>query len=49
MAVRAHALARFGPDNLPEGRPQSDLNAAIVPIYLYHRFQTAATAKLIVG
>ena len=49
MAVRAFALERFGPDNLPEGRPQSDLNAAIVPIYLYHRFQTAATAKLIGG
>ncbi len=49
MAVRAYALERFGPDNLPEGRPQSDLNTAIVPIYLYHRFQTAATAKLIGG
>ena len=49
MAVRAFALEKFGPDNLPEGRPQSDLNAAIVPIYLYHRFQTAAAAKLIGG
>ncbi len=49
MAVRAYALERFGPDNLPQGRLQSDLNAAIVPIYLYHRFQTAATAKLIGG
>ena len=49
MAVRAFALERFGPDNLPEDRPQSDLNAAIVPIYLYHRFQTAAAAKLIGG
>ncbi len=49
MAVRAFALEKFGPDNLPYGRPQSDLNAAIVPIYLYHRFQTAAAAKLIGG
>lgn len=49
MAVRAFALERFGPDNLPDGRPQSDLNAAIVPIYLYHRFQTAAAAKQIGG
>ena len=49
IAVRAYALERFGPDNLPEGQPQSALNAAIVPIYLYHRFQTAATAKLIGG
>ena len=49
MAVRAYALQRFGPSNLPEGRPQSELNAAIVPIYLYHRFQVAAAAKLIGG
>ena len=49
MAVRAFALERFGPNNLPAGRPQSDLNAAIVPIYLYHRFQVAAAAKLIGG
>ena len=49
MAVRAFALEKFGPGNLPPGRPQSDLNAAIVPIYLYHRFQTAAAAKLIGG
>ncbi|GGX64661.1 peptidase [Litorimonas cladophorae] len=49
MAVRAFALEKFGPDNLPAGRPQSDLNAAIVPIYLYHRFQTAAAAKTIGG
>lgn len=49
MAVRAFALERFGPDNLPDGRPQSDLNAAIVPIYLYHRFQTAAAGKKIGG
>jgi hypothetical protein len=49
MAVRAFALEKFGPDNLPEGRPQSDLNAAIVPIYLYHRFQTAAAAKTLGG
>ena len=49
MAVRAFALEKFGPNNLPVGRPQSDLNAAIVPIYLYHRFQTAAAAKLIGG
>jgi hypothetical protein len=49
MAVRAYALERFGPDNLPSGWTQSDLNAAIVPLYLYHRFQTAAAAKSIGG
>ena len=49
MEVRRIALARFGEGNLPAGAPQSDLNAAIVPIYLYHRYQTAAAAKLIGG
>jgi len=49
MAVRAFALGRFGPDNLPSGWNQADLNAAIVPLYLYHRFQTAAAAKSIGG
>jgi len=49
MAVRAYALQRFGPDSLPEGWNQADLNAAIVPLYLYHRFQTAAAAKSIGG
>lgn len=49
MAVRRVALDQFGPDNLPSGRPQSDLNAAIVPIYLYHRYQTAAAAKSLGG
>jgi len=49
MAMRAYALDRFGPDNLPNGWAQSDLNAALVPIYLYHRYQTAAAAKSIGG
>lgn len=53
MEVRQIALERFGPDSLPTnsegGWTQSDLNAAIVPIYLYHRYQTAAAAKSIGG
>lgn len=49
MAVREFALERFGVNSLPEGWNQSDLNAALVPIYLYHRYQTAAAAKSIGG
>ncbi|WP_427452659.1 zinc-dependent metalloprotease [Litorimonas sp. WD9-15] len=49
MAVRRIALDKFGPNNLVGGRPLSDLNAAIVPIYLYHRYQTAAATKPIGG
>ncbi|WP_298916591.1 zinc-dependent metalloprotease [uncultured Algimonas sp.] len=49
MDVRAHALERFGTNSLPGGWNQSDLNAVLVPIYLYHRFQVAAAAKSIGG
>lgn len=47
--VRALALKNFGPDRIADGQPLADLNKVIVPIYLYHRYQTAAAAKLIGG
>ncbi|GGB58215.1 MULTISPECIES: zinc-dependent metalloprotease [Henriciella] len=49
MQVRQIALRDFGLDRLAAGRPTSDLNAVIVPIYLYHRYQVAAAAKYIGG
>ena len=49
MEVRRIALGNFGPGALAEGRPTSDLNAVIVPIYLYHRYQIEAAAKFIGG
>lgn len=49
MEVRALALKTFGLDRIAQGQPVSDLNKVIVPIYLYHRYQTAAAAKLIGG
>ena len=49
MQVRSIALDGFGPDRLRAGQPKSDLNKVIVPIYLYHRYQTAATGKMIGG
>ncbi|MEN1726875.1 MAG: zinc-dependent metalloprotease [Pseudomonadota bacterium] len=49
MAVRAHALERFGPDRLAEGRPMAELQNVIVPIYLYHRYQIDAAAKSLGG
>lgn len=49
MDVRQIALARFGLDALADGRPASELNAVIVPIYLYHRYQIAAAAKSVGG
>lgn len=49
MAVRRIALDGFGPRVLAPGRATSDLNAVIVPIYLYHRYQVDAAAKFIGG
>ena len=49
LRVREIALKNFGVRSLAEGQPLSDLNAVIVPIYLYHRYQTAAAAKIIGG
>lgn len=49
MKVRRLALDTFGPDRIQQGQPIYDLNKVIVPIYLYHRYQTAAAAKYIGG
>ncbi len=49
LAVRRIALNNFGLRNIQSGQPVSDLNKVIVPIYLYHRYQTAAVGKLIGG
>ena len=49
MRVRAAALKRFGENNIREGAPMATLEDVLVPIYLYHRYQVEATAKLIGG
>lgn len=49
LEVRRIALQDFGFDRLAPGRSTSDLNAVIVPIYLYHRYQVAAAAKWVGG
>ena len=49
MQVRRVALDRFGADVLRTGQPSSGLRAVIVPIYLYHRYQVNAAAKMIGG
>ncbi len=49
MRVRAAALGRFGEPVLKPGEATARLVQAIVPIYLYHRYQTVAAAKLIGG
>lgn len=48
-AVRAAALKRFSADAIPEGAPLATLEDVLVPVYLYHRYQLTAVAKLIGG
>jgi hypothetical protein len=45
--VRVRALSRFGANNIPT--PMSTLQDTLVPIYLYHRYQTEAAAKVLGG
>ena len=49
MKVRAVALGRFGENNIREGAPMATLEDVLVPLYMYHRYQVEATAKLIGG
>ena len=49
LRVRRIALARFGEHNVAPGRPLALLDEAITPIYLWHRFQLQAVAKLLGG
>jgi len=49
MKVRAAALSRFSENNIREGAPMATLEDVLVPLYMYHRYQVEATAKLIGG
>lgn len=49
MKVRAAALAHFGENNIQEGTALAQLQDVLVPVYLYHRYQTEAVTKIIGG
>ena len=49
MEVRRIALQHFGVRNLPDGAPVSDLRRVLVPVYLFHRYEVDAAAKLVGG
>jgi hypothetical protein len=49
MKVRAAALSRFSENNIREGAPMATLEDALVPVYMYHRYQVEAAAKLVGG
>lgn len=47
--LREHALSRFGHRSIANGRPFSDLEEILVPVYFYHRYQAEAVGKWIGG
>ena len=49
MKVRDIALNRFGENNIREGAPMATLEDVLVPLYMHHRYQVEAVAKLIGG
>ena len=49
LNIREAALNRFGERNIREGRSMATLEDVLVPIYLFHRYQTEATVKLVGG
>ncbi len=49
LRVRARALERFSENNIREGAPLSLLEEVLAPVYLLHRYQTEAAAKVLGG
>lgn len=49
MRVRAAALAKFGEASIREGEPLATLEDPLVPLFMLHRYQVEAAAKLVGG
>jgi hypothetical protein len=49
LVVRAVALKNFGEDAIRPSTPMAQLEQTLVPLYLYHRYQTEAAIKEIGG
>lgn len=49
LDVRRVALERFSENNIRMGRTMSELEDVLVPIYLFHRYQTEAAVKILGG
>ena len=49
LKVRDHALRNFSIGVLPPDRQSGELEARLVPVYLLHRYQTEAVARLLGG
>jgi hypothetical protein len=49
MKVRTIALNNFSEKKIPAGAPMATLEEVLVPVYLFHRYQIDAAAKVIGG
>ncbi len=49
MQIRQIALDNFSEKNIPVGTPMARLEEVLVPIYLFHRYQTEAASKSVGG
>ncbi len=49
MDVRSVALSNFSEAAIRNGQPLATLEEALVPLYLHHRYQVEATAKVLGG
>jgi hypothetical protein len=49
LTVRAAALKNFGIDAIKNGTPLAQMEATLVPLYLFHRYQAEATVKVLGG
>ncbi len=49
LDVRRRALDRFGENSIRPGQPMSTIEDVLVPLYLAHRYQTEAAAKVLGG
>ncbi|NMM46839.1 zinc-dependent metalloprotease [Marinigracilibium pacificum] len=49
LNIRKKALSDFGVNNLADGRPYSDLEEILAPLYFFHRYQLEAAVKIIGG
>ncbi len=49
LKIRQKALDQFSEKNIPMGEPMATLEEALVPVYLFHRYQTEAVVKIVGG
>jgi len=49
MKVREKALNQFGEKDIRPGAPMAFLEDVLVPVYLYHRYQSEAVTKIVGG